>query len=752
MEKLYYSPCDFVGSSDTAAIQAAVDAAVATGIRVVVIPKKADGSAWHLEETITFDGNITIFLDGSTIQTDRVAFMNSNALDMTTKALGGEQYQIYIVGREKATIVSDYDVPQIYLSNVRGYQIAGITFRGGAGVKLNFARHGKVQNLKFRGSTYGLRLSEGCNNNIIEDICAVTENEAVYFQGVESPMFGRGLEMAETIVSRVGARTAGAPAVKICTGPCETYNLIIRDITSLTEGATALQLGAPEDTQNMVEISVRGISSQGAAVKTCGICDGLYIANAHGALELDTENVRLFVDETQEAPVVTPQFPEAAVPAAYITPNDPAYYGETDAETLQNAANAAAAQGAMLLIPRWNARTESTIWNIEKAVKLPSNTTIGLLGTHLRQADFCYDNLFAAEDSENITILGIGDAIIDGGLHNQLKMRNAEKYGMNIRVNATLRFRNVKNLVIENVQMKWTRWYSVYCEFCQDVRLSNIDFEDHPVLPDLGGIRVHSGCSNFLIENLTGTVGDDLVHIEALEGDGVCGDRSVDIHSIHARNLNVNRSSRLVTRILCHDGRKIRNVVVEAVLDPSLPEDKRVPWTSVAVGTIQLSTTRLCECDELQDILVRDIHSRASSVLELGGNSSNVTLINAHGFGSVDRVLSSRLWSNPKNLKGSALFFRCIQGSPYMRGTATSTITDPKKYRGSTAILKNCKATDILLENIFVEKCGTGIVMSGGCSIEIKNLNIGELGRNLTSCDADSTLIIDGEVQPCVAK
>lgn len=750
MEKLYYSPCDFIGSSDTAAIQAAVDAAVATDIRVVVIPRKADGSAWHLEETITFDGNITIFLDGSTIQADRVAFMNSNALDMTTKALGGEQYQIYIVGRNDATIASNYNEPQIYLSNVRGYRIAGITFCGGAGVKLNFARHGKIQNLKFRDSTYGICLSEGCNNNIIEDICAVTENEAVYFQGAESPMFGRGLEMAETIVSRVGAKTAGTPAVKICTGPCETYNLIIRDITSLTEGAVALQLGAPEDTQKIVEITARGIDSKGTAVKTCGICDGLYIANAHGTLELDTENVRLYVDETQQAPVAEPQFPNTTTPDAYITPNDPAYYGETDAETLQNAVNAAAAQGAMLLIPRWNARTGSTIWNIEKAVKLPSNTTVALLGTHLRQADFCYDNLFSAEDAENITITGIGDAVLDGGLHNQLKMRNAEKYGMNIRVNATLRFRNVRNLVVENVQLKWARWYSVYCEFCQGARISNIDFEDHPVLPDLGGIRIHSGCSNFLIENLTGTVGENLVHIEALEGDGICGDQSVDIHNIHARNLNVNCSSHLATRMLCHDGRKVHDIVVEAVLDPSLPEDKRVAWTSVAVGTVQLSTTRLCECDELCNILIRDIHTRASSVMELSGNSSNVSLLNAHGFGSVDKVFGTRLWSNSRNLRGNALFFRCIQGSPYMRGTATSTITDPKKYRGSVAVFRNCKATGIVLENLFVEKCGTAFTLTGGGSVEVKNLNIGELGKSMSNCSADSTLIIDGAVQPTV--
>ena len=189
MDKLFYSPVDFPGSSDTAAVQAAVDAAVATDIRVVVIPAKADGSCWHLERTVYLPDEITVILDGAKVKTDRIAFQNIHADDPTTKSLGGEQHGIYIVGRNDATLEALGDEPQIFLSNVRGYRLAGLKFRGGAGVKLNYARHGKAQQLKFRDCAYGLRLSEGCNVNIIEDICAVTEREAVYFQGAESPMF-----------------------------------------------------------------------------------------------------------------------------------------------------------------------------------------------------------------------------------------------------------------------------------------------------------------------------------------------------------------------------------------------------------------------------------------------------------------------------------------------------------------------------------------------------------------------------------
>lgn len=748
MEKLFYSPVEFPGSNDTAAVQAAVNAAVATDIRVVVIPRKADGAAWHLENTVYLPGDVTVVLDGATVRTDRIAFQNSNADDMTTKSLGGEQYQIYIVGRNDATIEAMGDEPQIYLSNVRGYRIAGLKFKGGAGVKLNFARHGKVQQLKFRGCEYGLRLSEGCNCNIIEDICAVTEKEAVYFQGKEAEMFAKGQEMAETIVARVGATTGGAAAVKFCAGPCETYNLIVKDVTSLTEGATAVELGAPEDTQNIIDITVRNVKSAGAAVKTMGVCDGLYIANAQGEVVTESENIRFFVDETQAEAVSAPKFENAAVPAAYVTPNDPAYFGQTDAETIQNAVNAAAKAGAMVLIPRYNARTGAAVWNIDKAVNLPTGTTVALLRTHLRQADFCYENLFRAEDAKNITIVGVGDAILDGGLHNQLKMRNAERYGMNIRVNATAFFRNVENLVIENVQMKWGRWYSIYCEFCKDVRVTNADFEDHPILPDEGGIRIHSGCENVLLENLTGIVGEDLVHICALKDDGVCGDKELDIHDITIRNINSNNSSRLAVRMMCHDGRKIYNVLVDGVLDPSLPEDKKIPWCGIAVGNPKLVTDRMSTPDELRDITIRDAYSRGNHVLEISANSSNVTLINAHGFGSVAQVVATRYWADSRNLRGNGLFFRCIQGSRYMRGTATSMITDPKKYIGSVLIMNQFKSTDAVFENVFAEKCGNAFTLNGGGKVVVKNFNIGQLGRTLATVKTGSTLEINGEVQP----
>lgn len=740
MDKLYISPLSFEGT-DSQRLQAAVDEAVKTDIRVVVIPNK--GFAWTLDKPVLLPGNVTVILDGATVLADGIAFQNTNADDPSTKSLGGEQYEIYIIGVNGAILVGGTDQPQIYLSNVKGYRIAGLRFFGGDGLKLHYARYGKVQKLRFDRSTYGVYLSEGCNNNIIEDIEAGTKRDAIAFRGADSPMFGRGKEMAETIVCRVNA--ALGTAVSVFPGPCETYNLIFRDITAAGDGVI---LGCPEDTQSIIDITLRNIRAKGRGVIARGSSDGVYIANA-GTTDFQVEATRCFIDDVAEA-VALPRLEE--VPKQdFITPNDPAFFGESDSQTIQNALDAAVCANKMLLIPRYNARTGTTVWNIDQAIILPSNACIGLLKTHLRQADFCYDNLFRAERAENILITGVGDAILDGGIHNQLKSRNAEKYGMAIEQNACILLSDVENGVFEHFQFKATRWFALCADYCRTLTVSGVNFINYPLWPELGGVMLRSGCKDVLAENLTGITGEDLVFVKALATDGRMDGLCPDIENIHVRNTSVNVTRCTVVRLVAHDGRKIKNVLAESLLDPSLPEEKKLPWAAVAVGSSLLATQKPGACEDLTDIVIRDVYSRADRIGELGGCSQNVTFTNLHGFGSCDYILQTRLWADSKNLRGNALYFRCIQGSRYMRGTATSNITDPKKYIGHSVFFENFRSKDAVLENLFVEKNGEGFKLTGGGCLEVKNLQLGAIGRSLSLCSTDSTLVINGQLQPVTA-
>ena len=110
-----------------------------------------------------------------------------------------------------------------------------------------------------------------------------------------------------------------------------------------------------------------------------------------------------------------------------ITPNDPRCRRETDSASIQCAVDLAAALGIRsVTVPRLNERTGEPIWNLDRAVILPSEMEIVLDNCHLRQADGSFDNLFrnfenpeseghtASEQMRNIVIRGVGNAVLDG--------------------------------------------------------------------------------------------------------------------------------------------------------------------------------------------------------------------------------------------------------------------------------------------------------------------------------------------------
>ena len=84
----------------------------------------------------------------------------------------------------------------------------------------------------------------------------------------------------------------------------------------------------------------------------------------------------------------------------------------------------------------------SGCWEIDRAIRLPSHFTLILENCHLRQADGCFDNIFVNQhhDTEigrtrtgtdrNISILGRGEAILDGGSYNGLSEKTQRQNGL----------------------------------------------------------------------------------------------------------------------------------------------------------------------------------------------------------------------------------------------------------------------------------------------------------------------------------
>ena len=478
MDKIFISPENFPGLTGAAALQAAVDEAISEDIRVVCVT-----GTWELESPVLLPAYATVILDGAVISSAGVAFENSNARDVNSRCLAGEQKGICIWGKNGA-VLRGGEGPQILLSNVRDAKLRGIAFEGGEGLRLEHVYYSKAQKLSFRDSRYGVYLTEGCCNNLLEDIDADTREDAVCWVGGDSTIWGRNANMYDSILCRLRANSREGAAVRVDAGAVTAYNLFLRDITDESDTGTAVVIGDNGE-QELRDITVRNVVTRRTPVTVNAFCDGIFLAGLTGKTVIAPEATRVLEEASPvaaEKPILTRE-----MPIPFITANDPEYFGKTDGETLQNAIDAAAAMGVKLVIPRWNARRGLTRWDVEKTLILRKNSFVELWDAHLRQVDFTYCNLFKNEKgAENITLCGIGNALLDTGKPNGLKLKTAGKLGFGpITDNATCLFEDVEGLTVRDLNIRQSRWYTIYCIGCKKGHIRDLDFFA-PHLPGSG--------------------------------------------------------------------------------------------------------------------------------------------------------------------------------------------------------------------------------------------------------------------------
>ena len=274
------------------------------------------------------------------------------------------------------------------------------------------------------------------------------------------------------------------------------------------------------------------------------------------------------------------------------------------------------------------------------------------------------------------------------------------------------------------------------------------------------------------MENLTGLSGEELILI-ASQGRDPGADRCVK--NIHIRNLLVNVSRCHMVDILCHDGGVVENILLETLADNSLAEQKKQPAATVRIGHGEGYFQKRGEVEDIRNITLRDLNGRGASSLELGGCSSHVSVTNLHSFGTSENsvrtalppecsdYLMASISADPsviqsvssltpmtkiRDWKISGVFFRCAQASRYMRGTATSVITDKKKYIGLALQLDGLDTEDLTVENVLMDRIGQGIRLTGRAKAQITGFHGAEFGRNRAVCGGNCQLVIDGEEVP----
>lgn len=362
--------------------------------------------------------------------------------------------------------------------------------------------------------------------------------------------------------------------------------------------------------------------------------------------------------------------------------NDPNYYQGTDSERIAQAVAAAPENGGVVRIParKPDLISDRTYWELDSAILLPSNTTLLLDNCVLKLSDRCRDNFIRSANcglgiekvkpSENIHIIGQGNVKFvgadrpraTGDSAKQLGERtfgtDAGKEGESQRGdwrNIGVLFSNVHNFSIQNISVIQAHCWSMSLEKCSFGKICDIHFESTErrtlddkqiVVLNVDGLDLRKGCHDIVIENITGTTGDDLVALTAIgKVDKVGGilnstevsdfsvDEPLDIYNITIRNVvGYAAGGHQIVRLLNASGIKIYRVTIDGVTDTS-PEDV-VDRATIRIGDANPAWGGVTPLGDTHGIIITNIQSQSRQAVLIAGSLTDSIISNVINYNS----------------------------------------------------------------------------------------------------------------------
>jgi len=324
--------------------------------------------------------------------------------------------------------------------------------------------------------------------------------------------------------------------------------------------------------------------------------------------------------------------------------------------------------------------TVSGRYTVDREIRIPSNFTLVLADCHLRMADGVFCNMFVNEHhgtelgktvqgtDRNITIIGKGEAILDGGEYNGLSEKTQLLDGMPpIWKNNLLLFTNVDGFRITGLHCRNQRWWAFNFVYCANGYLGNLDFCSCDVGVDENGVRYHGlkrdkyaevlvknsdgidlrqGCHDIVIENITGFTEDDTVALTALNGrleqafsvEGL----APDLAYVTVKNV---ASSAYCTnvRLLNQGGIPLHDILVDGVTDTSQTSSHMDRGRyAVRVGDTHMYGDRHSTPDETYRITIKNVRGRGRCALDLVGATRDLVFENVEGFDGAEDLSDQR--------------------------------------------------------------------------------------------------------------
>lgn len=319
-------------------------------------------------------------------------------------------------------------------------------------------------------------------------------------------------------------------------------------------------------------------------------------------------------------------------------------------------------------------------WFITKAIVIPSNTTLIFHGSRLFMANGTSDNMIrnlhadSGDDKrdENIHILGIGGAELNGNAVNQFRQAQVYK-------NFGMAFYKVDKSSIKGIALGPTEGWGIGLEDVHDLFVDGIRFQQDGKTHNQDGVHICGPGSRICISNIIGTVADDAIALDAGAGAedyrGSARGSGGLLQNIIVSNVSVrNLGAGAVVRTVAAKGKALDGVFISQVMITGANQVLKIGWDrwGAKQGGREIGDV-FPSCEEHKNIIIDGVK------------------------GSTDDVFC-RIESDVKNLT-----IRNVRGSC---GAAAFTNLTPE---GDAFSLEN-----VLLEDWMIDGCKLGIEIAGG--------------------------------------
>ncbi len=443
----------------------------------------------------------------------------------------------------------------------------------------------------------------------------------------------------------------------------------------------------------------------------------------------------------------------------FISPNDPSFYGATDSETIQNAIAAAEADGCRkLVIPRYNARRDKNEWRISVSIKVPSNFTIILDNCYMVQETGVYDNMFTSlyswdlekctkleYEQHDIAIIGQGNVILDGGVHNHLLEKTSGKYGLpSLWRNNMFLWINVNGLRMENLHIENQRWWAVNHVYCRNVTLRDLDFYAIPHVNNMDGIDLRQGCNHFDIQNITGRTGDDVLALTCLRG-GFEESHHVEgkdchIHDVKIKNIKADPYYLFLVRLLNHDGCKVYNIDIDTLLDTSDYTKKKPSGACLSVGSMLYFRDVPAQPGDTYHVRAKNFYSRGNQAVIMNRTLQDAHISNVKTFGDNINGVYMTPGCDLQDVTFEHFWYGAIQQEIFC-----SKELSPENYKGTLVSMENASGK-LVMKDVHIDKIRDVAKVSGSVRVELEDLTYNSVSTVVNKSDS-ATVIINGEVQ-----